>query len=250
MKKLHLSFCFLLYFSLVAASQVPCTLEQNLKSSLASVIPQYKTLNKAVPDSLMPRSIHTDGTLMTSKRSWWTSGFFPGSLWYLYQFSKDDSVMKLAIKRTKQLEKEKWNDNNHDIGFKIMSSFGNALRTTKDTLQYAPPIITAAKTLCKRYSAAVGAIRSWGRIEDTTQFQVIIDNMMNLELLFEATRLTKDSSFYKIAVAHANKTLAHHFRTNNSSYHLVNYHPKTGAVLERKTVQGYSNESAWARGQA
>jgi hypothetical protein len=250
MKQLLFLLLFFFAKAFIATAQISCALERNVNASLRNAVQQYKLLDKEIPDTLLPRSINSDGTLMTCKTNWWTSGFFAGSLWYLYQFSKEDSVTRMAIRRTKEVEKEKWNSSDHDIGFKIMCSFGNALRISKDTLRYAPVIVTAAKTLIKRYKPAVGAIRSWGSISDTTEYRVIIDNMMNLELLFTATRLTKDSSFYKIAVAHADKTLANHFRSDGSSYHLVNYNPKTGAVIWKRTVQGYSNESAWARGQA
>jgi uncharacterized protein YyaL (SSP411 family) len=74
--------------------------------------------------------------------------------------------------------------------------------------------------------------------------------MMNLELLFEATRLSGDSSFYKVAVTHANTTLKNHFRPDNSSYHVIDYDPETGKVLHKQTLQGFADSSAWARGQA
>src|SRR5690606_9896521 len=105
-------------------------------------------------------------------------------------------------------------------------------------------------TLSTRYNAKVGAIRSWDHNQDKWEFPVIIDNMMNLELLFEATKFTGDSSFYKIAVAHANTTLANHFREDFSSWHVIDYDPETGAVVHRHTHQGYAHHSAWSRGQA
>lgn len=250
MKKLLLLSLFIALIALSATAQISCDFENNVKASLQKAVQQYKLLDKEVPATLLPRSLNPDGTLMTCYSNWWTSGFFPGSLWYLYQFSNEDSLKRMAIRRTNQIENQKLNSGDHDIGFKIMSSFGNALRITKDSARYVPVIVTAAKTLVTRYKPAVGAIRSWGSIKDTTSYLVIIDNMMNLELLFAATRLTKDSSYYKIAVAHADKTLANHFRNDGSSYHVVNYNPKTGAVISKKTRQGYSNESAWARGQA
>jgi unsaturated chondroitin disaccharide hydrolase len=79
---------------------------------------------------------------------------------------------------------------------------------------------------------------------------VIIDNMMNLELLFWATRHSGDSSFYKIAVTHANTTLKNHYRPDHSSWHVVDYDPATGNVNVKQTAQGFADYSAWARGQA
>jgi unsaturated chondroitin disaccharide hydrolase len=210
---------------------------------------QLLQLHQAVPKDMFPRSINPDGTLRTNKSDWWTSGFFPGSLWYLFQYTKDAKVKQAAIERTKSVEVEKLNTGDHDIGFKIMCSFGNQLRLTSDQ-SLKPIIVTAAKSLTKRFSPTVGAIRSWGNISDNNNFLVIIDNMMNLELLFAATRITGDSSYYKTAVSHADKTIAHHFRNDGSSYHVVEYSPATGVATKKRTHQGYADESAWARGQA
>ncbi|MDB5193145.1 MAG: glycosyl hydrolase family 88 [Segetibacter sp.] len=210
---------------------------------------QLLELHKEVPKNLFPQTLNQDGTLKTNKSGWWTSGFFPGSLWYLYKNAKDAAIKQAALERTKLVEVEKLNVGDHDIGFKIMCSFGNQLRIIGDT-SAIPVIITAAQSLTKRFSAAVGAIRSWGSITDNKNFLVIIDNMMNLELLFAATRFSGDSSYYKIAVSHADKTMANHYRNDGSSYHVIEYNPATGAVTKKRTQQGYGDESAWARGQA
>ena len=135
------------------------------------------------------------------------------------------------------------------MGFKIYCSFGNGYRLTKDP-HYKEVIIQSAKTLSTRFNAKAGVIRSWDHNKDKWDYPVIIDNMMNLELLFEATKLTGDSAFYKIAVSHANKTMENHFRADYSSWHVVDYDTATGKVIKKTTHQGYSNESAWARGQA
>lgn len=210
---------------------------------------QLLQLHKAVPKDEFPRSINPDGTLRTNKSEWWTSGFFPGSLWYLFEYTKDQAVKQAALERTKSVEVEKLNTGDHDIGFKIICSFGNQLRITGDT-SAIPVIITAAQSLTKRFHPTVGAIRSWGNINDNKNFLVIIDNMMNLELLFAATRFTHDSSFYKIAISHADKTIANHFRNDGSSYHVIEYDPANGGVTKKRTHQGFADESAWARGQA
>jgi unsaturated chondroitin disaccharide hydrolase len=135
------------------------------------------------------------------------------------------------------------------MGFKIYCSFGNGYRLTKDG-NYHDIIIQSAKTLSTRFRPITGTIRSWDHNGDKWGYPVIIDNMMNLELLFAATRLTGDSSFYRIAVSHANTTMKNHFRPDNSSYHVLDYDTLTGKVLKKNTHQGYSDESAWARGQA
>lgn len=186
---------------------------------------------------------------MTNKTDWWTSGFFPGSLWYIYEYTKGDAIKQAALQRTQLIETEKTNTRDHDIGFKIMCSFGNQLRILNDE-SAKPIIITAANSLTQRFNKTVGSIRSWGANNDMKNFQVIIDNMMNLELLFAATRFTNDSSYYRTAVAHAESTMKNHYRPDGSSYHVIEYNPVTGAVTNKKTHQGYADESAWARGQA
>ena len=196
-----------------------------------------------------PRTLSSEGKLVLVPSKDWTSGFFPGVMWYLYEFTGDKKWEEQARTFTAQLEKEKLNGGTHDMGFKIYCSYGNGYRLTNDPA-YKDIIIQSAKTLSTRFNPKVGCIRSWDHNADKWQFPVIIDNMMNLELLFAATRMTGDSSFYKIAVSHANTTMKNHFRPDYSSYHVIDYDPSTGNVLHKHTHQGYAHESAWARGQA
>ncbi|OAQ38268.1 glucuronyl hydrolase [Pedobacter psychrophilus] len=208
----------------------------------------------------IPKADNKNGTLVTPRTleggnlklvasKDWTSGFFPGELWYLYELTKNDKWKQEAIKYSAFIEQEKFNDKTHDMGFKVYCSFGNAYRLTKNEND-KNVIILAAKTLSTRFSPKVGAIRSWDHNDDKWDYPVIIDNMLNLELLFEATKLTGDSSFYKIAVSHANTTMKNHFRSDYSTYHVIDYNPETGLVEHKQTHQGYSDASAWARGQA
>ncbi|HEY9535647.1 MAG TPA: glucuronyl hydrolase [Mucilaginibacter sp.] len=200
------------------------------------------------PKLLLPRTLTKSGGLSIVPVSDWCSGFFPGELWYLFEYTKDPNWLSQAKKFTAYLEPEKFNKGTHDLGFEIYCSFGNGYRLTHDTA-YKSIIIQSARSLSSRFDPKVGAIKSWGKMGQG-KYTVIIDNMMNLELLFEATRLSGDSSFYKIAIVHANTTLKNHFRPDYSSYHVVNYDQATGGVIEKVTAQGYNNESAWARGQA
>ena len=208
-------------------------------------IPKAKGNNTAL---VSPQTIR-DGQLKLVASNGWTSGFFPGELWYLYEFTGKREWESEARKFTANIEKEKFNGGTHDMGFKIYCSFGNGYRLTKDA-HYKEVIIQSAKTLSTRFNAKAGVIRSWDHNKDKWDYPVIIDNMMNLELLFEATKLTGDSSFYNIAVSHANTTMKNHFRPDYSSFHVVDYDTATGKVIKKTTHQGYSNESAWARGQA
>jgi unsaturated chondroitin disaccharide hydrolase len=195
-----------------------------------------------------PRSIE-NGKIKLVKASDWTSGFFPGELWLLYEYTGKQQWLNEARKYTAPIKDQQFNGTTHDLGFMIYKSFGNGYRLTGDTA-YRNVIIQAARTLAKRFNPVAGVIRSWDFTMDKWEYPVIIDNMMNLELLFEATTLTGDSSFYKIAVAHANTTMKNHFRADHSSYHVVDYDPATGAVRQKNTAQGYSDASSWARGQA
>ena len=201
------------------------------------------------PGKVSPRTIAADGKLTLTTSREWTSGFFPGSLWYMYEYTKNDEWKDLAEKYTAPLEREKTNGGTHDMGFKMYCSFGNGYRLTDDQ-NYRDILIQSAKTLITRFKPNAGIIRSWDNNTEKWQCPVIIDNMMNLELLFWAFRATNDSVYYKIAVSHALKTIENHFRKDFSSFHVVDYDTITGNVLKKTTHQGYSDESAWARGQA
>ncbi len=196
-----------------------------------------------------PRSINEDGKLDLVVSRDWTSGFFPGELWYMYEYTKDPKWELAARKYTDSIEREKTNSGTHDMGFKVYCSFGNGYRLTGDE-SYKNIVLESAYTLISRYKPHVGAIRSWDHNRDKWQCPVIIDNMMNLELLFWAFKESNDSVFYNIAVTHAETTLKNHFRPDYSSYHVVDYDTISGEVLNKHTHQGYSHESAWARGQA
>jgi unsaturated chondroitin disaccharide hydrolase len=195
-----------------------------------------------------PRTLEKGKLKLVASKDW-TSGFFPGELWYLYELSHDNKWKALARKYTAPVEQEKLNGVTHDMGFKIYCSVGNGYRLTGDP-HYKDVLLQAAKTLSTRFNPKVGLIRSWDHHSEQWAYPVIIDNMLNLELLFEASRLTGDSLFYKIAVSHADKTIKNHFRPDFSTFHVVSYNPQNGAVEKKQTHQGYSDASAWARGQA
>lgn len=196
-----------------------------------------------------PRTLGADGRLVLVPPSDWTSGFFAGVLWQLYELTANEKWLDEARKATAKLADEQYNGRTHDMGFKMYCSFGQGYRLTGDT-SYRNTIIQAARTLSTRFNPTVGCIRSWDHNSHRWDFPVIIDNMLNLELLFAATRLTGDSSFHDIAVSHANTTLKNHFRPDGGTYHVIDYNPQTGEVEHRNTHQGYSDSSTWARGQA
>ncbi|MDB5110037.1 MAG: glucuronyl hydrolase [Mucilaginibacter sp.] len=202
----------------------------------------------AKKNQVSPRTVENGQFKMVASNDW-TSGFFPGELWYFYEYTKDKKWLDLARIYTDKIKKEQFNKGTHDLGFMIYCSFGNGYRLTHDTA-YRSVIIQAAKSLSTRFNPVAGVIKSWDHTDGKWKYPVIIDNMMNLELLFETTKITGDSSFYKIAVSHANTTMKNHYRPDFSSWHVVDYDIQTGKVIQKVTAQGYSDESAWARGQA
>lgn len=205
-------------------------------------------------DSSFPRTTNAEGKLVSTNMYDWTPGFFPGSLWYAYEFSREPALKKQAIQWTEKLEPLKDFTEHHDLGFMMYCSFGNAYRLTGD-VRYKEYLVQAARSLSTRFDQKVGCIKSWNTFrswhgDQLYRYPVIIDNMMNLELLFFATKMTGDSSFYRTAVTHANTTLKNQFRKDYSSYHVICYDTATGKVLAKETAQGYADNSTWARGQA
>lgn len=176
----------------------------------------------------------------------WTSGFYPGSLWLAYEMTGDERMKESAQKYTNLLNPVRRYTETHDLGFMMECSYGNALRLSpNDTIKAV--LVETADNLCGRFDNNIKCIRSWDF--GTWNFPVIIDNMMNLELLFNASKLTGDSRYRDIAVTHANTTMANHFRPDRTSWHVVSYNPD-GSIEKKQTFQGRNDDSAWARGQA
>jgi unsaturated chondroitin disaccharide hydrolase len=223
-------------------------LVRTIQGNYENAATQYKLMMKLLPAGKFPKSFNTKtGSLETSNSDWWCSGFYPGTLFSLYSKTHDPLLLTEGNRMLGNLEKEQFNTGTHDLGFMMFCSFGNALIVSPKPA-YKNILLNSAKSLSSRFDPRVGCIRSWNGKKN--EYIVIIDNMMNLELLFWATRITGDSSYYKIAVTHANTTMKNHFRPDFSSYHVVDYDPETGAVQKKHTAQGYADESAWARGQA
>lgn len=249
LKKLSGTFAFLIAGTIMQAQtvkikQVYADAEKQTQVMLTS----FAEARGNKTEFVAPRTLENGKLKLVQSRDW-TSGFFAGELWMLYAFTKKPEWKTKAEEFTALIEKEKFNGGTHDMGFKIYCSYGTGYQLTKDAA-YKDVIIQSAKTLSTRFNPVVGCIRSWDHHKEVWGFPVIIDNMMNLELLFAATRLTGDSSFYKIAVSHANTTMKNHFRPNYSSYHVVDYDTVTGKVVKKNTHQGYAHESAWSRGQS
>ena len=210
---------------------------------------QYLLLDARLAPDMTPRGIYPDGSPKDCSVGSWTSGFFPGALWQLYGLSQDTDILSMAEKRTLALACLLDFPQSHDLGFQVNCSYGNAYRVTGDA-RYLPLIENGAAALSSRFNPAVGATLSWAVGERGAEYPVIIDNMMNLELLEYASKLFHRDSLNDIAVRHAETTMENHFRPDYSCYHMLDYDPATGAVRRKVTVQGYADDSAWARGQA
>lgn len=205
-------------------------------------------------DTLRIPSSYKDGQVQFVPVDDWVSGFFAGELWYMYELTGDEKWAESARKFTEVLSPIQYLTWHHDVGFMVYDSYGNGLRL-KNIDGYKQVILNTAKSLSTRFRPNAGVLQSWNtdrgwQAKRGWKCPVIIDNMMNLELLFKATEISGDSTYYNIAVSHADKTMENHFRDDFSCYHVVDYDPDTGEVRRRCTAQGYSDESAWARGQA
>lgn len=192
-----------------------------------------------------PRTYQAD-TLVTVDAYDWTSGFFAGDLWLAYELTGDEALAEAARKYTAQLYEIKDFTGHHDLGFMIYCSYGRQCANFQEP-EVLQVIIDAANSLCTRFNPQIGQIRSWDFGE--WNYPVIVDNLMNLEMLFFASKMTGDKKYYDVAVKHADTTLENHFRPDGSSYHVVSYN-NDGSIQSKGTFQGFAHESSWARGQA
>ena len=272
MKSLLVSACTTLLA--VAAFAAPSADEVALKAKLPEIFAKsaahYKALDAAAAPlavakeevgtgwdkskALMPHGFNRKtGKLDMRTIYWWTAGHFPGSLWYLYEATGDEFFKTRAKAWNETLAPNAKVTTNHDIGFIMYCSYGNARRLLK-TDAYDKLLVETAASLCERFNPELGLIRSWGDVKEKQEFLVIPDNMMNLELLEEAAKLPGgEKRFADVARSHATKTMAHHFRADGGTYHVLNYDQRPhmhGAVAEIRRGQGLSCETAWSRGQA
>lgn len=220
-----------------------------IKDNFAFADSQYQYMMGLIPADKMPQSFdEKNKRFIARERTWWCSGFYPGSLWLIYEQTGNPVIKKEAERSLAVIEPNKTYTGNHDLGFMMYCSFGNAYRLTKDKA-YRDPIHQAAAALATRYRPELKIIQSWNSNQYFT-CPVIIDNMMNLELLYWVTNDGGDKKYKDIAITHSNSTIKNHFRADYSSYHVIDYDPKhPGKVLRKATWQGAADCSAWSRGQ-
>jgi unsaturated chondroitin disaccharide hydrolase len=244
----------LIYFFVLLLVTVSCKntdpMQEVISKSFDVIESQAVSMAEYLDDKegRLPRSyVKEKDEIITSDSKWWCSGFFPGVLWYLYEYTGEAKHREFAEEYSARVEEEKYNTYDHDIGFQIYCSFGNGYRLTGRE-DYREVLIVAGNSALERYNPDLGVIRSWDSNPQKWQYPVIIDNMMNLELLMWNFDHTMEQKFRDVAVSHADKTLEHHFRPDNSSYHVVSYDTITGLPHVKQTHQGAFDESIWSRG--
>ncbi len=248
--KKPVTLCFILFFTISCNSEQSTVEEIDISEgntrelALAIAINKYKNYaEQHQPSSGYPRSIEDNTWKLTNWKSW-TDGFFPGILWQLSVV--DPSLEDQADRWTTPLSNHATLAS-HDLGFIINNSFGKGYRLSGNST-YLPVLESATNTLSSRYNQQVKSIRSWDF--GSYDFPVIIDNMMNLNLLFDSSKIFQQEPFYSQAINHAYTTLNNHLRPDGSSFHLVDFIADSGNVIGQKTVQGLADDSTWARGQA
>jgi len=238
----------LLWMFVIAAISVSCVSEKqeafDYQGTVDFCLEKLNATMVEVPEGQYPKRTKGVGEWELVPPSDWTSGFYPGCLWFGYKLTPDVKMLQHAITFTEGLEEQQYNTSTHDLGFMIFNSYGNAYEIT-DKREYKDVILQAAESLASRFDPDVGCTQSWDG-----EFQVIIDNMMNLELLFWASKNGGDERYYDMAISHANTTIKNHLREDGSSFHVVEYDSTTGEIIRKRTHQGYADSSCWARGQA
>lgn len=240
-----LAACLIIGLSHSARAQNTRALPINKVLRLAAA--RYQAYIAKYPDSSLHLYSMKDGRPQRVRYSDWTSGFFPGTLWLLSRLTHDAKWQTYARQWTATIAPAQWITTKHDVGFITYTSFGNGYRLTHDS-SYARILYQAARSLATRSSPITGSIRSWDN--GPWHYPVIVDNLMNLELLLWAGRTFQDSSLLHAALSHLHNEIKYRFRDDGSTFHVLDFDPATGALLARKTWQGYSDSSCWARGQA
>lgn len=205
--------------------------------------------------SMMPRNIANDQSqwhMRLATKDEWTAGFWPGVLWYAYEASGDENIRVEAEKFTSSLEfLSRTPAYDHDLGFLVFCSYGNGYRLTGNPA-YKQVILDTADTLATLFDPVVGTILSWPREVEPRNWphNTIIDNMINLDVMFWAAKNGDNKSLYDLAVRHADVTMENHFKPDYSNYHVAVYDTVSGDFIKGVTHQGYADETMWARGQA
>jgi unsaturated chondroitin disaccharide hydrolase len=224
------------------------TMEKLIQENFAFAEKQYLYMMTQIPTpDKMPQS-YANGKFDARDIKWWCSGFYPGILWYLWEQTGNAEIKKEAERALQVILPNQHFTDNHDLGFMVYCSFGNAFRLTGKA-EYKVAIFNGSAALATRYRPSIKSIQSWNK-NAYFECPVIVDNLMNLEMLIWTTDQGGDQKYKDIAITHANTALKEHFRPDFSAYHVVDYDLETGKPLRKTTWQGAANTSAWSRGQA
>ena len=224
-------------------------MSQLITENYALANSQYLYMMKQVPSDRMPQSFdEKTNKLLTREITWWCTGFYPGTLLFIYEQTKDENIKSEALRTLKVIEPNQTYTENHDLGFMMYNSFGNAYRLFKDE-KYKQIIFRSAESLSTRYRPNMKSIQSWNK-NQYFNCPVIIDNLMNLEMMNWVSQNGGDAKYQQIAITHTNTSMKEFYRPDYSSFHVVDFDEKTGKVLKKTTHQGAANTSAWSRGQA
>jgi unsaturated chondroitin disaccharide hydrolase len=228
--------------------------EGDMDSELDYCVLQAKKTVQLTPDyTHLPNNINSGETEWHFTRPGsWTCGFWPGILWYIYEYTEDDYWKTEAENFTNTVIPAATGPaRSHDVGFMAYCSIGNGYRLTGNP-EYRQALLQAADSVSVLFNPNVGTFLSWPNMVKRMDWphNTIIDNMMNMELLFRAAKNGGDKRLYDIAYKHAETTMHHHFRADGSAYHVIVYDDRTGAYIKGVTHQGYADETMWARGQA
>lgn len=241
------------FFAIVITTVVSCEKFDVDKSIEYCATQASETLESLSDVSNIPNAIlcNTSNWIYTQSGSW-TCGFWPGQLWYLYESTEDEKWLDAAIEATELIIPVSYTTpHSHDVGFMTMPSIGIAYNITKES-RYKEALISAADSLATLYNPNVGSILSWPNMVSRMNWphNTIIDNMLNLELLFWVAQNENRQDLYDIALSHAEVTMKYHFREDNSTFHVTVFDDKTGEFISGYTHQGWKDQSTWSRGQA
>lgn len=244
-----LLFSFIMFSGCAMGQSGKDEMSQLIAESFDYAAKQYQYMMTRIPKGMTPQSYkEKEDKFISEDIQWWCSGYYPGSLWYIYEQTGNEEIKKEAERMLELIKPNKDNTDNHDLGFMMFCSFGNGYRLTGKQ-EYKDVIFKTAASIATWYRPSIKAIQSWKK----SQFwncPVIIDNMMGLELLNWVTSRGGDKKYKDISINHANTTIRSHIRKNYSSFHVVDYDLNTGKIIRKATWQGAADCSAWARGQS
>ncbi len=214
----------------------------------------YKIISRNLPDYTYKCQNHssTNGIYKAIDNTEWTTGFWPGELWLMYEYSKDEilaSVGNIFVESFLKRIKEKISVDHHDMGFLYTPSCVAPWKL-KQNAHAREAAILAANQLISRFQEKGQFIQAWGILGAKDNYRYIIDCLLNLPLLYWATEETGDQKYKEIALKHTATCLKNSFRPDYSTFHTFFMDPATGDPVRGETCQGYKADSSWARGQA